>query len=357
MKLPALFVHAATAISPQHSFGNDDSFNPLIEVENGKLYAQPADYSHYISPVAIRRMSRIMKMTISAAMECLVQAGIKTPDAIITGTGSGGITDMEQVVKDLRRLNEESLNPTGFIQSTYNSPNGWIAMQSACIGYNQTYVHRGRSFELALQDAQMMCLESGPSCNILTGCYEELTEEYFLIRGKRGYWKTEKQSSLHMLQSRTPGAIAGEGACFFLLNGLETNSLGRIEAVEIIQDATPDTILNVAGCMLENAGMSISDLSLLLLGLNGDSRQNMLYEKLLANTPKALPVAAFKPLCGEYDTASGFGLWLGIRLLNGSLLPPELILPEHAALSSTPSGILIVNHFMRGGASVLLIRR
>lgn len=357
MKLPALFVHAATAISPQHSFGNDDSFNPLIEVENGKLFAQPADYARYISPVAIRRMSRIMKMTISAAMECLAQAGVKTPDAIITGTGSGGITDMEQVVKDLRRFDEESLNPTGFIQSTYNSPNGWIAMQSACTGYNQTYVHRGRSFELALQDAQMTCLESGHSCNILTGCYEELTDEYFLIRGKRGYWKKELQSSLQLLHSTSSGSIAGEGASFFLLNGLEENALATIEAIEIIQDAEPKTILNTALRMLESAGMSFNDLPLLLLGLNGDSRQDKLFEKLLAFFPKALPAIAFKPLCGEYDTASGFGLWLGIRLLNGMLIPLELMLPGHAALSSTPSGILMVNHFMRGGASVLLIRR
>ncbi|MBS1616641.1 MAG: beta-ketoacyl synthase chain length factor [Bacteroidetes bacterium] len=357
MKQPTLFVHAATAISPQLSFGNEATLLPLLSVEDGKLFAQPIDYAHYISPVAIRRMSRIMKMTISAAMECLARAGLKSPDAILTGTGSGGITDMEQVVKDLRRLDEESLNPTGFIQSTYNSPNGWIAMQSGCTGYNQTYVHRGQSFELALKDAQMLLAESGPACNILAGCYEELTDEYFLIRGKRGYWKREKQDSIQLLQSKTQGTIAGEGASFFLLNGLQSGAFGKIEHLEIVQNVTPESIWNQASSLLLEAGLSFSDLSLLLLGKNGDNRQDSVYCSLLANSPKDLPAIAFKPLCGEYDTATGFGLWLGLRLLSGWLPEPELLIKEHIGLSGIPSSILLVNHFMRGGASLLLIRQ
>src|SRR5690349_8280470 len=114
----ALYIRAATAISPQQSFAPEGFLNPLITSNNGRLYAIDAPYDQYISPVAIRRMSRIMKMTISAAMQCLSEAGVKTPDAIITGTGRGGVTDMEVSVKDMIRLEEGSMNPTAFIQST-----------------------------------------------------------------------------------------------------------------------------------------------------------------------------------------------------------------------------------------------
>jgi 3-oxoacyl-(acyl-carrier-protein) synthase len=356
MKQQPLYVHAACSISPQHSFLSRPLLSPLVGSGTGKLFALEADYSRYISPVAIRRMSRIMKMTISAAMECLAQAGVATPDAIITGTGRGGVTDMEQVVKDLRRFNEASLNPTAFIQSTYNSPNGWIAMQSGCTCYNQTYVHRGCSFELALMDAQMLLREGGSSQRILAGCYDELTEEYFLIRAKRGYWKQNPPDSSSLLRhSDTPGTIAGEGSSFFVLSGDAEGAIGKIEAVKVLHHASAGSIAQAADDLLEGAGVTAKDVSLLLFGLNGDKQQSELYDSLFDDTPPSLPIAGFKPLCGEYDTASGFGLWLALQLGSGCELPADLMLRGHFSPLETTWKVLLVNHFVQGAASLLLL--
>ncbi|KAK6021762.1 Beta-ketoacyl synthase protein, partial [Ostertagia ostertagi] len=169
-------------------------------VSNSFGFGEP-DYRPFINPVAIRRMSRLMKMAISAAVQCINEAELMAPDAIITGTGRGSMTDTEHFLNDMIRLEEGAMNPTSFIQSTYNSPNGWIAMLLKCTAYNQTYVHRGSSLELALLDAQLILAEGGEDTrNVLAGSYDELTDDYFLVKGKINYWKDIIPPSLELLQ-------------------------------------------------------------------------------------------------------------------------------------------------------------
>src|SRR5690606_27512480 len=140
---------------------------------DGKLFVQEPDYREFINPVAIRRMSRLIKMGIGCGMKALQEANVKKPDAIITGTGLGSMTDTEKFLKDMILLKEEALNPTYFIQSTYNSINGWISLQTKSTGYSQTYVHRGLSIEMALLDAQLFLNETEEDKYVLAGGFDE----------------------------------------------------------------------------------------------------------------------------------------------------------------------------------------
>lgn len=354
-----LFIHAATAISPQQSFDREQFLKPMISSGNRRLYALEAPYAQYISPVAIRRMSRIMKMTISAAMQCLKEAAITTPDAIITGTGRGGVTDMETFVKDLIRLDEEALNPTAFIQSTYNSPNGWIAMQSACTAYNQTYVHRGCSFELAMLDAQMLLAEASTPQFLLVGSYDELTEEYFTIRGKRGYWKASDIDSAGLLQLPPgQGTISGEGANFFVVSNVPGEAgTPRLEAISIVHNASGASLCDSMCEILRESKVLITDISLVIIGKNGDERQSRVYEEVLQMLPETVPVAGFKHLCGEYDTASGFALWLANYIFNSEADLNGMLLRGNNNSSQKLDTILLINNFILGSASIMLLRR
>jgi 3-oxoacyl-[acyl-carrier-protein] synthase II len=355
MKQP-LYIHAATAISPQQSFKQHEFLKETNSSDTGKLYAVEAPYAEYISPVAIRRMSRIMKITISTAMQCLKEAGVKTPDAIITGTGRGGVTDMEVFVKDMIRTEEGALNPTGFIQSTYNSPNGWIAMQSGATSYNQTYVHRGCSFELALLDAQMLAAENEEPKNILVGCYDEMTEDHFIIRSKLGYWKREPIDSKHLLEnSTTRGTVGGEGAAFFLVNSVAEGASSCVMSLRIIHETTDDRIADAIEQTLKALGKTLSDISLVLTGLNGDREQSKFYEKGLDTLPKTVPVAAFKHLSGEYDTTTGFGLWLSNYIIETGVIPESCMLQGEAPQHIT--NVLFVNHYILGSSSVIFISK
>jgi 3-oxoacyl-(acyl-carrier-protein) synthase len=299
-------------------------------------------------------MSRILKITITAAMQCLKEAGINTPDAIIIGTGRGAVTDMEQFVKDMIRLEEGALNPTLFIQSTYNSPNGWIAMQSACTGYNQTYVHRGCSFELALQDAQMMLADASGPLFLLTGCYDEITEEYYLIRSKRNYWKKNPPDSRKLFEhADTSGTIGGEGAAFFTLSNEQGPAHAMITDLRIVYRATPGSLRENVVHLLDDAGLLPTDISVVLSGLNGDLVQSELYRESLALFPDDICLAAFKHLCGEYDTSTGFAVWLAQYILHQKYVPAATLIKNKPP--NFIRHILLINHYIHGTASILLI--
>ena len=86
-----------------------------------------------------------------------------------------------------------------------------------CNNYNLTYVHGPVSLENALLDS-LMWLEEKPADNVLLGGIEEITEVYFDITDSMGFWKKSGISNLELLNDKTPGTLAGEGASFFLLS-------------------------------------------------------------------------------------------------------------------------------------------
>ncbi len=348
-----VYILSASAISPQHSFYPGNFPDPVVHTDDGQLFITDIDYTRYINPVAIRRMSRILKMSISAGLQCLKEAGVEKPDAIITGTGRGSMTDTERFLIDMISLQEEALNPTYFIQSTYNSTNGWLAMKTQCTGYNQTYVHRGASFELALLDAQML-LQEGSAQYALAGCFDELTRDYFFVKNKIDYWKKELPDSLELIQnSHTPGTIAGEGAAFFLLSSKKEQAAAVLQSLSILNDPDAADLSEQVNIMLGNCGLSYDDIDLVLTGMNGDCRQQYIYDVITPRLAPGTTIAVFKHLCGEYDTSSGFGLWLAIRLLATQEIP-ELIIHRKGAPGKIKH-ILILNHYILNNVSAMVV--
>ena len=99
-----------------------------------------------------RRMSSLLKVSVATAMECLQNAGNVTPDAIITATALGFIEDGEKFLRAIFQQQEQLLNPTPFIQSTFNTVGAQIALLTNNHCYNMTYCQRGESFLHALLD-------------------------------------------------------------------------------------------------------------------------------------------------------------------------------------------------------------
>lgn len=348
-----LYIASAVAISPQDSFEPENFLQTVRHTDRGWLSVVDAPYQDYINPVAIRRMSRILKVSISAAMAALQRSGIGSPDAIITGTGRGVVTDMEQFVKDLDRLKEATLNPTLFIQSTYNSANGWIAMQSKCQGYNQTYVHRGISFELALQDAMMLSAEdSGTDC-ILCGAFDEITGEHYHIQGKLGMWRNPAIDSRQLYEIPGAGTVAGEGSAFFMLCRQPGNATAVVRGMRIIHE--PDGAALHKSCheLLQSEGLDWDDLDLIVSGYNGDENHASLYYELEQSAYKTSGHVYFKHWVGEYNTATAFGLWLANEIIKNNRIYQSLTIREVSR--PTIKTVLLVNNQELQTASAVLI--
>ena len=169
-----------------------------------------------------RRMSRVVKMGVGAAMDVLNRfGGGARIDAVVTATGLGCLTDSEKFLRNMIENGEQLLNPTPFIQSTFNTVGAQVALLCKNHSYNMTYAHRGRSFECALLDAVMLIRE-GSARNVLLGAFDEMTPTLHRIWERMGFLR---------------GIEGGECACFFVLSDERSEyTLARVSQPEFLSE-------------------------------------------------------------------------------------------------------------------------
>lgn len=136
-----------------------------------------------------RRMSRVIKSAVTTAVECMNGVeNIDLLDAIVTATGWGCLADSERFLRNIIVDKEQLLNPTPFIQSTFNTVGGQIALLRHNHCYNVTYVNRSHSFEDALLDA-MMRIADDESGSVLVGAFDEQTPSQHRIMERMGAFR------------------------------------------------------------------------------------------------------------------------------------------------------------------------
>ncbi len=347
-----MYINAAIAISPQDTFLKDQIPHEVIE-HNGIMKTLLPDFKEYFKPIDLRRMSRIIKSGTTSALECLKEAGIEKPDAIITGTGLGCLEDTESFLNKMIDNNEGLLTPTAFIQSTHNTIGGHVAPTVQCNEYNVAYVHKTISFETALLDAFLM-LGEGKSENILVGGIDEMTQENYDLKKRVNLWKKEPFSNLNTYNSNTEGCIPGEGATFFnVTKTKKDNSYAEVKMIELIhKHENIDEFKNNIVSRSNNVGINIHDIDLVLFGYNGDKNSDVYYDVLKDSLFSDSGQAFYKHLCGEYDTAPAFALWVATKILKSGIAPEHIFIKKP---KSEIKNILIYNQdFNKNHAFILL---
>ncbi len=338
-----MYIRATGNISPQKTFGHQ----PLEEVvpyTGNRLACIEPDYKNFIDPKQIRRMSRIIRMGVAAAMECLQEAGVKVPDAIITGTAYGCLEDTNSFLSKMVEFNEELLTPTAFIQSTHNTIGAQIGLLLQCNNYNNAFVHRGFSFESALLDG-MLLLKEKDATNVLVGAIDEITNTSHKILNRLGLYKQGPVSNLDLYKTKTKGTIAGEGAAFFLLTVEPTaTDYAMLDGLHTFYKPEGNAeIQKQISYFLERHALSMADIDLIITGKNGDALSDEIYNQLGKTIFSNKDTLDYKYLCGEYPTAASFAMWLAATTIKSGKLPAAL---NHAALQDKKiNRILIYNHY------------
>ena len=162
--------------------------NLYIEGMSGIVLGEEPDYKKYIpDPGLRRRMSRLIKMSVTSALMTVENSGGGSIDGIITGTGWGCLADTEKFLVSIYENNERLLNPSSFIQSTSNTIGAQIALMLDSKHYNNTFVHGGSSFECALIDSSLLLSEGKK--RLLIGGFDELTPTKEHLFSRMGIWK------------------------------------------------------------------------------------------------------------------------------------------------------------------------
>ena len=349
-----VYIRSSACISPQNTFGNNTFLIDIVEYNGTRLQAIEPDYKAFANPKSLRRMSHIIKMGVAAAMECLKKGNTEMPGAIITGTAYGCLEDTVTFLTRTIELNEELLPPTAFIQSTHNTVAAQIALLLKCHQYNNTFVHKGISFESALLDATMLLTENEAD-NILVGGADEMTDASFTILSRLGLYKRCPISNLDLYSTNTRGSIGGEGAAFFLLTGKASEgNLAELMATRTLyKPASLEAIEKMVTAFLLENNLTIDDIDLVITGKSGDTAHDDIYAQLNQSLFNGTNLANYKHLCGEYPTSSAFALWLASNIIKNKIVPEAVI--ERIIKKSIPKKLLIYNHYQKKYHSLMLV--
>ena len=322
---------------------SNDAF--LIEAPNyntDRLLSNEPDYTAYIAPMQLRRMSKAVRMGIGASKISMQQAGIEKPDAISIGTAMGCLHDTEAFLSKMVEQNEQMLTPTSFIQSTHNTVGGQIALVAGCYGHNLTYVHRGHSFEHTLINAQLY-LNEHPEQNMLVGGIDELTPSSIGVLQLTGVYRKDNSSPEDILTGSDKGSIAGEGATFFMVSKDKNGPALCISNISLFTTKNVNTAIEKVQAFLTNNALQPTNIDMVMLGKNGDERSNAFYrnmEHLFADSS----LTVFKHISGEYATASAFGLGLIENIIKKQKVPEFTLL--NTKQPRELRNILLINNYM-----------
>lgn len=346
-----LYINGASCISPQPTFGTEFPFE-VKEYPGSRLACVEPDYSPYIDPKLSRRMGRLLKYGTTAGLQALRDANVQVPDAISTGTGFGLLDDSGRFLKNVIDAAEGVVSPTAFIQSTHNTVSSNIALAVGCHAHNNTFAHKGFSFESALTDAQMLATESESIRNILVGAYDEVTDYSYQIMQRLGLIKTSEESNLDLLKHLSKGTTAGEGAAFFVLSPDKGGkAYARYQGNKLLyKPASAQALSSAIQGFLAGHGVGVSDVAI-LSGLCGDSRRDTLLQEVNTGLFADNTILGYKHLCGEYMTSAAFAMWLGAMILHSRVVPAAAVL---SGTPSCPQHILICNSYKNDYALILL---
>ncbi len=268
------------------------------------------DYKKFLDPTATRRMSKVLKNSLLTAKQAMEQQGIAELDAVITGTAWGCQEDTTKFLDSFESMGEELLSPTSFIQSTHNTIGGLIAMSVKCNGYNNTISHDFMSFETSLLDAVLLMKENKKNMNCYVGGIDELTNF------SAGIFENAK-----CFNGTHP--VAEAATCFIVHNDSTQKKTAKLSTITFTQ-SIDQTLLDLI-------------------------KQNQ-PDLILSSSPIAtdVPVFDYRTLCGEFSSASAFGLYLAGELFS----KPQ----AKSALGITVSSlkkIALINVYPEGRCSYL----
>lgn len=172
--------------------------------------AEEPDYKPVIKEANLRRrMGRLLKMAVCCGLKSLNGTDSSDVAGIITFTGMGFMKDTISFADNMLDM-PDLLNPSPFMQSTFNTASGYIALIRKIRAYNMTYVQRGAGLSAALTDASML-LFGDSSKSVLVGSFDEVTETVDRLRRDLGIYKSMP---------------LGEGTSSFVVSGVrpETTS-------------------------------------------------------------------------------------------------------------------------------------
>ena len=346
-----VFIQSANQISVQKPLSDEWFDNPIYYGERRVPTLNP-DFAPHFSALQSRRMCVLLKRAVVLSRLALNKASVGMPDAIISGTGLGCIDNTEKFLYSIAENEEQFLQPTYFMQSTHNILSSTIAIDLKCHGYNNTFVHRGASFENALLDAVMQ-LEQGRAKTALVSGYDELTDDYYQFFDRVGIWDFVEGAS------SKEKCFASEAAVSMLLSKTRNeHTICELNDVVLMHKPTPGQMQQSLDALLAKAGCKISDIDAVLTGISTHAANDKVYRDAIDLFFRDIPVLQYKHLFGESLSSPAIAVYVAVTCLRKGYAPAILTTNFQANASADIKGIkhiLVYNHFRNKSHTLTLL--
>jgi 3-oxoacyl-(acyl-carrier-protein) synthase len=343
----SIFIQSAHQISVQKPL-SDEWFDTPVFYGDKRVKTIDPDFKTWLSPLMSRRMCSLLKRAVVLSRVTLKEAQVEMPDAIISGTGLGCIENTEKFMSSISQNDEKCLQPTFFMQSTHNILSSTVAIEIKCHAYNNTFVHRGTSFENALLDA-MMQFETKRVRSVLLGGYDELTDDYYTFFDRLGTWDFRRRDT-----SKTNCFAAEAAVSMALTNEKNENTLCEINAVELMYLPAYTQLRRSLETILEKASCNIDDIDVLMTGANTIAANDAVYDEFTRRLLPATPVMHYKHIFGESWSSPALGVYAAATCLKKHTVPAFMLADSRTDLNGVKR-ILFYNHCKNKSHSLILL--
>lgn len=337
------YIRHTSCISHQPTFNGVDLENLQPSVDN-QLHALEPKYTS-IPPGQLRRMGRALRMGVGTGMSLLEKSKV---DGMLIATANGGIEDSITFLNQIVDYEEGRLTPTNFVQSTFNAIAGLMGMITSNKGYNATHVHRGLAFENVVLDAAML-LKENPAHIYLIGGVDEISVRNYRMEAMAGWYKKEPVSNGDLYDTKSPGALPGEGAAMFVVNNTKEGAIARLVKLQMLHTTSVNVVKQQLTQFIREEKIDV-----LLSGESGDSRFSEFYSEVESSFENEVGVARFKHMTGEFQTVSALALWLSCYFLKIQKIPAHSVKRK---AEKKIQRILIYNSYHGAQHSFMLVEK
>lgn len=324
------YINAAEQVSCQLPLSEEWMQAPIISEEEYLRCIEPS-VKEMISPGEARRMSAILKRAIVTSFTALKKSDIEVPEAIITGTGMGCMENSEKFLIDLANYGENCLKPSLFMQSTHNTISSLVAILLKCHGYNNTFSHKGISFDSALLDAWIQ-IKAGVITNALVGAHDETTP--FMAKVLR---KTHPEY----------GMITEASMSTLLTSERSDKNICELSGVEISHNSSIEDIA---------LKLNAQDDKVLLLGVNGVEENDTPYRDLISRLEYNPLLLQYKNIFGNNFSISALGFYVAVKLIEMQKVPSFMYYGENERSENRLEGITLINHSENNNWSIIRLK-
>lgn len=332
-----LSISASSCINPG-IFSTTLSEKENTPSDTGDFQLGQIDYQAHIAARQLRRLSKVAKMGIYCAKDCMAQAAGRKAEALIVATSTGGFSALDNFISHMIKQEEQNLSPVHFLQSLLSDVTGQIVLSMGIEGYTTTYTNRGSAFESSILDAQLL-LEEHPEHTILVGGTDELPTAYGdIIRHSRFLQITPKEDQPIPL---------GENAIFFALSKAGPSDDVYIADCRSYLGLEKSNAATELADFLATNQIASTEIDAVFSGFYDEAQ----FESFFPLSDLKKNVVFFKQYCGEFPTSTAYGVWLAEQVLDGKISPEALELPT----TLRPKNILVINQFRASNFSFTLI--